>query len=158
MPFSDWDLRKAAKIPGALEHFEGFATRFLQETMECIRNEHENRIEGHFPITQVIFIVNCKDFPLGQLLNLGAIRNIIALGTTYEAHYPEIMYKAILINVPSYFGIGIAALKQVMAPKTMSKLCSYSTMANWKKDMIEVLDPAILPERYGGTADVKKGI
>jgi len=74
------------------------------------------------------------------------------LQSVYEAHYPEVLYKAVVLNCPSYFTILCNALKLVTPPKTYSKFTFLSSMDQWKKDMIELMDPAVIPEQYGGTA------
>lgn len=69
----------------------------------------------------------------------------------YEAHYPEILYRAIFINCPQYFGMIITMLKPVIAPKTLGKIICYAKMSEWQNDMKDLLDPAQFPERYGGS-------
>lgn len=69
----------------------------------------------------------------------------------YEAHYPEILYRAFFINCPSSFGFFMSMLKPVIAPKTMEKITCYSQMSEWQKELQEIMDPTEIPERYGGS-------
>jgi len=95
--------------------------------------------------------MDVKSYPYMQLISIGAMRKVLQMASTYEAHYPEILYKGIFINCPSYFGLFISMLKPVIAPKTLGKLVCYSKIADWQKDMVELMDPGIIPEKYGGT-------
>lgn len=73
------------------------------------------------------------------------------LQAIYEAHYPEILKRAAFINCPTYFGMFITMLRPVLAPKTLGKIESYPKMSEWQNEVKEMMDPALIPERYGGT-------
>lgn len=72
----------------------------------------------------------------------------------YESHYPEILYRAVFINCPQFFGLFMAMLKPILAPKTMGKLTCYSEMSEWQKELKELIDPMQIPEQYGGSKKV----
>lgn len=78
-------------------------------------------------------------------------KHVSHLQSTYEAHYPEVLFRAIFVNCPSYFGMFISLLKPVLAPKTLGKITCFSQMSEWQKELEGWIDPAILPEIYGGT-------
>jgi hypothetical protein len=153
IPFSSWDFRKVLNQPDRLNEFDDFVTNFFENVCNRIRAEHLRRNEtGHPPVTQVVILLDVQNYPYGQLISFGAMKKVLQMASTYEIHYPEILYKGVFINCPSYFGLFLTMLKPVMAPKTLGKLECYPKMAEWQKDMVEFLDRDTIPEKYGGTA------
>jgi len=152
IPLADWDFRKVVNNADRLAEFDDFVATFFEIICRYIREQHLKRKEtGHGPITQMTMLVDVKSYSYMQLINLGAMKKILQIASTYETHYPEILFRAVFVNCPSYFGMFIAMLKPVIAPKTLGKLICYSQMSEWQKDMVELVDPTIIPEQYGGT-------
>lgn len=73
------------------------------------------------------------------------------LQSVYEAHYPEVLYKAYIINCPFFMNMIMSLLRTVTAKRTMDKIVVFKSDSDWKGQMETFLDPKIIPEEYGGT-------
>ncbi|XP_037033900.1 SEC14-like protein 2 isoform X1 [Bradysia coprophila] len=152
VPLNEWDLRKVVNDADRLAGFDDFATNFFEVLSYHIKDEHNKRKKaGQGAITQMTLLLDVKNYSYWQLVNFGAIKKILQIAAMYEAHYPEILYRAAFINCPHYFGMFITLLKPVLAPKTLSKIVCYPKMSDWQNDIKELMDPDQIPERYGGT-------
>ncbi|ODM96729.1 SEC14-like protein 2, partial [Orchesella cincta] len=150
-PFYEWDFRKLTANNKSAEEFTAFANNYFEEIMEKIRIQNENRKPGQAPVTQFIPICDIDQYSYGQMLNFTAMRKWFQMAATYEAYYPEVLYKAVFINCPSYFQFFIKLLKPIVAARTLEKFICYPSLDDWKKDVANYMDPSILPEQFGGT-------
>ncbi|ODM96742.1 SEC14-like protein 5, partial [Orchesella cincta] len=152
VPLSEWDYRKIGDESNLQKEYENFLIQFYEDIMNHIKMAHGSREIGNPPITQLLIIMDATSYPFGQLFSISAFKKIVQSAVVYEAHYPEILFKAIFIKCPSYFGTVLNVMKPFLPAKTFGKFFCYSSMEEWKKDMIDLVDPAILPQRYGGTS------
>lgn len=68
IPLADWDFRKILNNAERLDEFDDFVTNFFEVILNAIKEQHINRKENA-PITQLIIIVDVKDYPYLQLIN-----------------------------------------------------------------------------------------
>lgn len=66
-------------------------------------------------------------------------------------HYPERVWKTLIINAPSIFGIIWTIVSPLLEPNVREKIsvCRH----NYQDTLRELVDPANLPVEYGGTDD-----
>ncbi|ODM96741.1 Patellin-4 [Orchesella cincta] len=151
VPFHKWDYRKLTAHNKSPEEFLAFNNYYFEAVSDNIRTQNERRPPGKPPVTQFMIICDLYQYPSSQLLNLSALRKWLKMAGTYEAYYPELLYKAIFLNCPLYFQYMLNMFKSVIAPKTISKFNCYTSVEEWQKDVENFVDPSILPKQYGGT-------
>ena len=71
------------------------------------------------------------------------------------AHYPETLGRMFLINVPIIFSVAWALIHPFLDERTQKKIEIISSEKAWKKRLRETIDPALLPEEYGGDCKVQ---
>lgn len=153
VPLADWDFRKVVNNPERLSEFDDFVIFFFEVICNHIKEAYEKgkgKKDDKVPVTQAILLIDVEKYPYSQLIHFGAIKKILQLAKTYEAYYPEYLHKVIFISCPSYFGMFIGLLRQVIPPKTMEKIKCFSKMSDWQNNINELMDAAQIPERYGG--------
>ncbi len=72
-----------------------------------------------------------------------------------QAYYPERLHKIIFINAPFIFRPIWAVLKPWLDPVTREKFHVYGP-TGYQEMLTELIDPALLPDIYGGTLDCSK--
>lgn len=50
--------------------------------MKILETEHRNRASDQPPVTQMLFLVDVKDYPYGQLINLGAMKKLLQIAVS----------------------------------------------------------------------------
>jgi len=65
-------------------------------------------------------------------------------------HYPETLGRMFIINVPTIFSIAWALIAPFLDERTQKKIEIFASESAWKKRLRECIDPAKLPEEYGG--------
>ncbi|CAM9482253.1 unnamed protein product, partial [Phaeothamnion confervicola] len=78
---------------------------------------------------------------------------LAALGRCLRAlrdHYPGMLHTATVVDVPPLFELVWAGLVPLLAPETAAKIEVFSDPATWRAALTKAIDPAFLPERYGG--------
>jgi len=150
-PFYEWDYRKLTTHSKSTEEFLAFNNHYFESVSDNIRLQNERRKPGTPPITQFMIICDLHQYPAGQLLSMSALRKWLQMAATYEAFYPELLYRAVFLNCPFYFHSLLNMFKTVCAPKTIAKFITYTSVEEWQKDIESFVDPGILPEQYGGT-------
>ncbi|KAL6780828.1 hypothetical protein ACKKBG_A08620 [Auxenochlorella protothecoides x Auxenochlorella symbiontica] len=66
-----------------------------------------------------------------------------------QAHYPELMWKSIIINAPTSFRVMWGMVKYMLDTRTQVKVQVLSS--NWREELQEYIAPDQLPKEYGGT-------
>lgn len=74
VPLNDWDLRKVVNDPERMAEFDDFSTFFFETASKQIKDEHNKRKStGGGAITQVVFLIDVKNYPYTQLMSLGGM-------------------------------------------------------------------------------------
>ncbi|KAH7937763.1 hypothetical protein HPB49_015694 [Dermacentor silvarum] len=68
----------------------------------------------------------------------------------YEDNYPEILEKAYVINAPRFFPLLWKFIRPFLTQRTVEKVAIYGT-DDWKKGLMERLDPDYMPQHWGGS-------
>eukprot|EP01062_Namystynia_karyoxenos_P063330 TRINITY_DN56142_c0_g1_i1.p1 TRINITY_DN56142_c0_g1~~TRINITY_DN56142_c0_g1_i1.p1 ORF type:complete len:459 (+),score=115.18 TRINITY_DN56142_c0_g1_i1:99-1475(+) len=69
-----------------------------------------------------------------------------------EAHYPETLGVQFIVNAPAVFTVIWKVVKWWLDPATRAKVQIYSGgKEHWQHELHKYVDPAQLPEEYGGT-------
>lgn len=66
-----------------------------------------------------------------------------------QDYYPELMYKALIINAPTSFRIIWGLVKHLLDTRTQEKIQVVGS--DYKSELLAWVDPENLPVRYGGT-------
>ncbi len=82
LPLTDWDLRKVVNDPDRLAEFDDFATFFYEFICKQIMDEHNKRKDSgkEGAVTQMIMLIDVKDYSYKQLMNFGGKIMTSALG------------------------------------------------------------------------------
>lgn len=76
-----------------------------------------------------------------QLCSLKAVQSILYAGGVYEAHYPEILCKCFFVNCPSFFGVLLQMIKNLLAERTYKKISVHgSNQVEWETACKEYFD------------------
>ncbi|OXA51810.1 SEC14-like protein 4 [Folsomia candida] len=163
----DWDIRKAID-EGKEEEFLHLVHYVLEEIVEEIRASNDSE-EGSstskkmkdgeggspsspFPNTQFTYLVNWEGYTYSQLLHWRAVQHLLKFASQYEAHYPEIMYKAVFINCPAIFPLFLSLLKTILAQKTLSKIEMFgSNRDEWEPALDALVEEKERSESFGGS-------
>ena len=78
-----------------------------------------------------------------------AMRQMRVLVEALQSHWPETLGVAAIVNAPATFRWAFAIIKRWMDEETASRM-SYVTHAD---ELRELIDPTVLPRKYGGEAD-----
>ncbi|KAJ7091528.1 CRAL TRIO domain-containing protein [Mycena belliarum] len=74
----------------------------------------------------------------------------------FASHYPELLYKKLFVNVPSYMAWLFWAFKMVLPAATVAKMSVVGSGPRAiGKALLPLVAPEELPKRYGGTADAE---
>jgi len=98
--------------------------------------------------------IYCADFKgiISGVFNRNAFNLVPLLKTlvkVIECHYPEIVDKIILINVPRVSMALYAVIKRFLDPETVAKIEFHSSVPY--KRLLELMSNDVIPEEYGGT-------
>lgn len=71
IPLSQWCFRKLLNNPERLVEFDNFVIKFYETVLSKLRTQNLLRKgTGKPPVTQVIFIMDVRDYPYSQLIKL----------------------------------------------------------------------------------------
>ncbi|CAL1277343.1 unnamed protein product [Larinioides sclopetarius] len=109
-------------------------------------------VSKYFPMSLIAF---SKAGNPVRYLNFGnmdakAVQMLAYLMMTYEAHYPERLKKAYIINASVYFTLLFSVVKPLFTGATLSKISIYGK-EGWKEDLLQHVDAEELPAFLGGT-------
>jgi len=72
----------------------------------------------------------------------------------FQNHYPEMLYKKYFVNVPTFMSWLFWAFKPFLSAQTFAKMSVVGKGKDTiKKELIVIIEPKELPERYGGEAE-----
>lgn len=147
----NWDLRKIEAADRA-EDFKQYTAYMFETIVNKIRMQNVNRKGTDLvPVRQYILLVDYTGFTYAQLLSFSAVSKLLSFATTYEAHYPELLYKCIFINCPSFIGTLMNLIRPLVANKTFGKMFYYGyDREEWGPILDEIIDEDQLPPEFRG--------
>lgn len=120
--------------------------RFTIKVLEHTLNSNK---KGKY---EVIAIFDLEGFKLKDYAWKPAAELIISLLQIYEQNYPETLRMCYIINAPRVFALAFNVIKKFMNDYTISKIQVYKSEPHkWKKAIVQLVPPDMLPEWYGGT-------
>jgi len=149
LPLGAWDVRKAVD-KGLENEFQQHVCRFFEDVLQKIREGNKGKKKGEWPNTQWLCVVDWKGYSYAQLAHWKGLQNTLKMAATYEAHYPEVLYKAVFINCPAVFPLFMRLLKRIIAPKTVEKIQCYKAREEWEPLLLEEIGEENLGHPYGG--------
>ena len=100
--------------------------------------------EGYF-----LKIIDLKHIGLGDCG--GETARFFRLVTAINRHYPERVWKTIIVNAPSIFGVIWTIVSPLLEPNVREKITVLRS--NFKDTLRDLIDPDDLPAEYGGNDD-----
>lgn len=79
---SQWDVRKVVNDPDRLVEFDTFVTYLFESMMKILETQNGNRESNQPPATQFLMLVDVKDYPYGQIINLGAMKKLLQIAVS----------------------------------------------------------------------------
>jgi len=70
-----------------------------------------------------------------------------------QNYYPDMLRRAYIVNVPSFFNFFWKGISLWMEPRTLAKLELIYAGQDISQELVKVIDPTQLPACYGGTLD-----
>ncbi|XP_037578167.1 SEC14-like protein 2 isoform X1 [Dermacentor silvarum] len=101
-------------------------------------------------IETVFFIADFENFTLRQIYSWQVVTLLTDMLKAYEDNYPEILEKAYVINAPRFFPLLWKFIRPFLTQRTVEKVAIYGT-DDWKKGLMERLDPDYMPQHWGGS-------
>ncbi|CAL8125563.1 unnamed protein product [Orchesella dallaii] len=146
-----WDFRKVDE-PDRAEGFKAYTAYIFEDIVNKIRMQNSKRkMTGEPLVRQYILLVDYTGFTYSQLINFAAVSKLLSFATTYEAHYPELLYKCIFINCPVFIGTLMSLIKPLLASKTFQKIEYYGyNREEWENVLYEMIEEDQLPPEFGG--------
>lgn len=147
----NWDFRKIEAANRA-EDFKAYTAYIFEDIISKMRLQNEKRKGTKLPtVRQYILLVDYTGFTYSQLLSFSAVSKLLSFATTYEAHYPELVYKVIFINCPSFIGALMSLIKPLLASKTFQKIECYGyNREEWGTMLEEMIEEDQLPPEFRG--------
>ncbi|GFQ70593.1 SEC14-like protein 4 [Trichonephila clavata] len=116
---------------------------------DVLKMKQINRMTGQ-KINQWIYIFDFDNYTFAKATHKPTLQMLAYLMMTYEAHYPERLKKAIIINASIYFTLLFSVVKPLFTGATLSKISIYGK-EGWKEELLKYVDADELPVFLGGT-------
>lgn len=65
--------------------------------------------------------------------------------------FPEMLYRCVVINAPSFFSMAWTLVKKILDKNTAKKVVVFSSEAKGKRYLLDLIDKSELASDYGGT-------
>ncbi|CAL8104167.1 unnamed protein product [Orchesella dallaii] len=146
----DFEGRPVLIFPWGRWKPEIFTDKFVniyQKYMDYMINSVIAHIKP--PATQFVIVGDSDGFTYGHMKYIKALEVNIEAVKSFEAHYPELLHSAIVINCPRAFTLLYSMLKPLMSRRTKSKIRMFgSDEAKWKEYFAERIPQNVLPVNY----------
>ncbi|XP_077488924.1 SEC14-like protein 2 isoform X2 [Amblyomma americanum] len=118
---------------------------------ESITDRNKRNSAQRQKVIETIFLIaDFEHFSLRQLYSWQVINLLTDLIKIYEDNYPEILEKAYVINAPRFFPVLWKLLCPFLSQRTVDKVAIYG-IDGWRNSIFERLDPAGVPQHWGGS-------
>ncbi|KFM72977.1 SEC14-like protein 2, partial [Stegodyphus mimosarum] len=146
LPFGNMDakgLLKSAKkhdcVKSVVQRLESDAVRMKEKSKKMGKN-----------IDQWIYIFDFENYTFAKATHKPTLQMLAYLMMTYEAHYPERLKLAFVVNASVYFTLIFSVVKPLFTGATLNKIKIYGK-DGWKEELLKLIDPEVLPVSLGGT-------
>lgn len=146
LPFGNMDakgLLKSAKkndcVKSVVQRLEYDATRMNDLSVKAGRS-----------VDQWIYIFDFENYTFAKATHKPTLQMLAYLMMTYEAHYPERLKFAFVINASVYFTLIFSVVKPLFTGTTLSKIKIFGK-EGWKDELLKLIDADVLPVALGGT-------
>lgn len=120
---------------------------YLLEQADALKKKQSAKLNK--VIETKICVFDFENFSLRQLYSLQVMDFLTSLLKMYEDNYPETLEFAYVINAPGFFPLFWKIICPFMSERTVSKVHIYGK-DGWQEPLLRVLDPARLPQHWGG--------
>ncbi|XP_035217161.1 SEC14-like protein 2 [Stegodyphus dumicola] len=146
LPFGNMDakgLLKSAKkhdcVKSVVQRLESDAVRMKEKSKKMGQN-----------IDQWIYIFDFENYTFAKATHKPTLQMLAYLMMTYEAHYPERLKLAFVVNASVYFTLIFSVVKPLFTGATLNKIKIFGK-DGWKEELLKLIDPEVLPVSLGGT-------
>ncbi|XP_065562755.1 SEC14-like protein 2 [Artemia franciscana] len=110
------------------------------------------------PITTHLIVSDMADYSFKYLTNRAVHELAIKFVQIYEANYPEMLEKVIIINTAAILQIILKIVRPFLSDYTISKIQFHgSNRKEWETALKTLIPEEILPKKWGGTRIDSKG-
>ncbi|OXA40429.1 SEC14-like protein 4 [Folsomia candida] len=149
-PIGEWDVRESVEKDGP-EKFIRYSRQLLETVSRRVRAVHEESGSNLPKGIRYTMICDYEGFGLRQLANMKSVNTILQIVGSYEAHYPETLNTALIINAPAVFSVLFNLMKPLMTARTINKIQIYSSdRAKWEPEVLKLVDASQIRPRFGG--------
>lgn len=113
--------------------------------------------EAGKPITTLMAVIDMGGMTMA-LASSVTTRYISRMVKIDSAHYPETLGKMLIINVPGFFSLAWKLITPFLDERTIRKIEIFSSEAEWKPRLREIVPPERLPAEYGGNLVIPGGL
>jgi len=103
-------------------------------------------------VSQAVFIIDAAGWNPKALRSTAAVKYAKQMACVDQDHYPERLARVVIINAPYVLSLFWKLLSVVVDAKTQRKVQILVDRQEWIPVLHSFIDPAQLPEDYGGTA------
>ncbi|GIY00785.1 SEC14-like protein 2 [Caerostris darwini] len=107
-----------------------------------------NKVTGS-NLEQWIYIFDFDNYTFAKATHKPTLQMLAYLMMTYEAHYPERLLKAYIINASVYFTLLFSVVKPLFTGTTLNKIHIFGK-EGWKEELLNYIDEKELPMFLGG--------
>ncbi|CAG7734304.1 unnamed protein product [Allacma fusca] len=145
-PFGRWDIKEMIN-DGYKEKMHYYVFKFLELFSTQLQSLNKENIQ-----TQVVIIFDYDQFMMKQAFSQQVIKWVMEFFRLFDAHYPERMKAAYVVNVPKIFEIFWPVINPVLSARTLSKVRVLGGKSNhWRSKLREIIDSHELPSDLGGS-------
>ncbi|XP_042149773.1 SEC14-like protein 2 [Ixodes scapularis] len=124
--------------------------RHLAYMLECQERLKERvSLKMGRPVETTYVVLDYENFSLRQLYSWEVMTMFTDMLSVYEAHYPEILEKALVINAPSFFPLVWRIVRPFLSQRTVDKVLIFAK-DGWREIMRDTFEPERLPKHWGG--------
>jgi len=150
VPLCEWDrLGRYELSNGGKDNLDKFGNQFASKIYTVIRsmsNPAENKM-----VTRYSVLVDLQGFSLRHLTSISILEALFEIFQRFERNFPETMKAAYVVNAPRLFAMLYPLVKQIISPKTASKIEVYDcNSVKWKQVLLDKIPSEQLPIYYGG--------
>jgi hypothetical protein len=149
-PFGRHDSRAMIEKYG-LERCFRFNTIYMEKFMKYCQEEGAKKGKK---VYQIIEIMDCEGYSYRQMASRASREFMQKMQQEMDAHYPELLRYAMIVNAPKIFAILFNIMKPFIPKQTLEKIDIYGPEPEkWKAVVREKFPVHMIPPYWGGTLE-----
>jgi len=142
-----WDIRKAV-LSGKGQRLVRWFIKHADEARMKIR---EQQLKGK-KVTRFVCLVNLDGANAVTNVEPNSMPIWVAMAVAYVGHFPNLSDTIYVIKTPGLFEVVLKLATSAAPPLKELLFVRGFNEAEWKPILRKIINPAVLPRRYGGDA------